>query len=199
MITLPRLLSICMLCCVPLMSFSQSNSSLERLFGDFESSCVCMGFTYDIEADAAKIVGKGDLQVQGNAYHMTGNGLEVFCNGTTSWVIDDSALEVIIEEAGSSDEAGPALILARLDKVFNVTSARDGKVFSMTPKVDCGVLSAEVTFGEDGRLRSGRFNLDGGETLNIRITYIRKEQKKDISFFCPDIEFDSEWVVTDLR
>ena len=171
---------------MPLMSFSQSNSSLERLFSDFESSCVCIGFTYDIEADAAKIVGKGDLQVQGNAYH-------------TSWVIDDSALEVVIEEAGSSDEAGPALILARLDKVFNVASARDGKVFSMTPKVDCGVLSAEVTFGEDGRLRSGRFALDGGETLNIRITYIRKEQKKDISFFCPDLEFDSEWVVTDLR
>jgi hypothetical protein len=69
----------------------------------------------------------------------------------------------------------------------------------MTPKVDCGVLSAEVTFGEDGRLRSGRFALDGGETLNIRITYIRKEQKKDISFFCPDMEFDSDWVVTDLR
>ena len=158
-----------------------------------------MGFTYSIDADAARIVGKGDLQVQGNSYHMAGNGLEVYCNGSSSWVIDESALEVIIEEAGSAAEAGPALILARLDKVFKVTSARDGRVFTLTPKADCGVSSAEITFGEDGRLRSGRFRLDGGETLDIRITYMRKEQKKDASFFCPDIEFDSEWVVTDLR
>ena len=158
-----------------------------------------MGFTYSIDADAAKVVGKGGLQVQGSSYHMIGNGLEVYCNGHTSWVIDDSAMEVIIEDAGSSDEAGPALILAQLDKVFNLASVKDGRIFTMTPKTDCGVSSAEITFGEDGSLRSGRFRLDGGETLDIRITYIRKEQKKDVSFFCPDIVFDSEWVVTDLR
>lgn len=65
-----------------------------------------MGFTYSLDTESAKVVGNGDLQVQGTSYHMTGNGLEVFCDGKSSWIIDDSSMEVVIEPA--SDGAGSA-------------------------------------------------------------------------------------------
>lgn len=196
-----RLMALCAFLCMCVTAFSQTPSPVEKLFEDFSRSCVCMGFTYSLDSDAAKVVGKGDLQVQGTSYHMTGNGLEVFSDGRSSWIIDDSAMEVVIEPAGIAEDlaSSPALILARLDDAFKVTSVRGEQVFLMSPKVDCGIVSAEMTFGDDGGLRSGRFILDGGDVLDIRITYIRNEQKKDASFFCPDIEFDSDWIVTDMR
>ncbi len=191
-----------LLLCIPCLSFSQNVTMLERLFEGFDSSCVCMGFTYSLDTESAKVVGKGDLQVQGTSYHMTGNGLEVFCDGSSSWIIDDSAMEVVIEPAADGTEAAgisPALLLARLEEIFVVESSRDGRIFTMEPKVECGVLDAVLTFNEDGRLRSCRFTLEDGQLLDVRITYIRNEQKKAASFFCPDMDFDSDWVVTDLR
>lgn len=187
---------------IPCLSFSQNVSMLERLFDGFDSSCVCMGFTYSLDTESAKVVGNGDLQVQGTSYHMTGNGLEVFCDGKSSWIIDDSAMEVVIEPA--SDGAGsagvsPALLLAGLQEIFTLESSRDGRIFTMEPKVECGVLDAVLTFNDDGRLRSCRFTLEGGEVLDVRITYIRNEQKKAASFFCHDKDFGPDWVVTDLR
>lgn len=187
---------------VPFLSYSQNVSVLERFLAGFDSSCVSMGFTYSLDTGTATVVGNGDLQVQGTSYHLTGNGLEVFCNGNTSWIIDDPAMEVVIEQASdASGDVGvsPPLLLARLEDTFRVESSRDGRIFTMEPRSECGVSGAVLSFGDDGRLRSCRFSLDNGDALDIRITYIRNEQKKAASFFCPDIEFGPDWVVTDLR
>ena len=43
---------------------------------------------------------EGDALVQGDCYHLKGNGIEIFCDGASQWTVDAEAREVYIENAG---------------------------------------------------------------------------------------------------
>jgi len=54
---------------------------------------------------------------------MEGDGLEVWCDGTTRWTVDTVAEECYIEsvQAGGMDyEANPALLVGAVDKAFKL-------------------------------------------------------------------------------
>ena len=42
---------------------------------------------------------EGDALVQGDCYHLKGNGIEIFCDGASQWTVDAEAREVYIENA----------------------------------------------------------------------------------------------------
>ena len=46
----------------------------------------------------------GVLLVQGECYRAVGNGLEIYCDGTTRWTVDPASKEVYIETAEGLDE-----------------------------------------------------------------------------------------------
>ena len=46
----------------------------------------------------------GVLLVQGECYRAMGNGLEIYCDGTTRWTVDPASKEVYIETAEGLDE-----------------------------------------------------------------------------------------------
>ena len=50
---------------------------------------------------------------------MNGNGIEIFCDGKTTWMLDEQAKEVIIESAESNSAgylANPVLLLMNLEE-----------------------------------------------------------------------------------
>ena len=49
----------------------------------------------------------GTLTVQGDCYRASGNGMEIYCDGTTRWTVDPESKEVYIEAAGGIEELVP--------------------------------------------------------------------------------------------
>ena len=49
----------------------------------------------------------GTLLVQGTCYQAKGNGMEIYCDGTTRWTVDPESKEVYIETAGGVEELVP--------------------------------------------------------------------------------------------
>ena len=49
----------------------------------------------------------GTLLIQGDCYLAKGNGMEIYCDGTTRWTVDPESREVYIETAGGLEELVP--------------------------------------------------------------------------------------------
>ena len=46
----------------------------------------------------------GTLLVQGECYSARGNGMEIYCDGTTRWTVDPESKEVYVETSGGLEE-----------------------------------------------------------------------------------------------
>ena len=49
--------------------------------------------------------GDGNILLQGSNYVMTGNGLQINCEGNTMWIIDPEGKEVIMQSASEGEQA----------------------------------------------------------------------------------------------
>ena len=58
-------------------------------------------------AEPAPVKLSGTLLIQGDCYQAKGNGMEIYCNGTTRWTVDPESKEVYIETAGGIEELVP--------------------------------------------------------------------------------------------
>lgn len=64
-------------------------------------------FSYQVENAQGKVLStkKGTVVMQGNKYHVTMSGLEIFSDGKTSWNYDKSANEVTVNGVDGSPNA----------------------------------------------------------------------------------------------
>ena len=126
-------------------TYAAESSSGTRL-GDFtskvSSSLVSFSYTYSVNSKV-KIQGSGSAMLQGDAFYMKGNGLEIWCNGKTKWTVDRTAGEAVVESADADDyDMNPARMIGSVAKVFDVVS--DSKSTFNGEKVDMVVLSPRV-------------------------------------------------------
>lgn len=85
-------------------------------------ACASFGYTYSMSGQVP-LSGSGTIKLQGDTFIMKGDGLEVYCDGTTRWTVDTAAEECYIEgvkEGGLDYEANPALIVGAVDKAFKL-------------------------------------------------------------------------------
>lgn len=58
-------------------------------------------FTYTAEDGGIPLKFSGTLLVQQDKYKASGNGIEVYCDGSTRWVVDRESMEVYVQPAES--------------------------------------------------------------------------------------------------
>ena len=157
------------LCCT---SFAQSE--VEKMLQTVSTKRVSLDYDFSSIGNTT-IKGSGSLIINGNCFKSNGNGLEISCDGSTRWTIDNFAKEVYIENAsGTSDFlSNPEVFLN------NVTSISiSGKKISGIWKDPANGIESEFTLS------------------NIK----ESELKEDCSEFTFDTTaIGSGWVVTDLR
>ncbi len=130
--------------------------------------CVTVSVTFSMAlSDEAVIEGKAEAVFQGNAFRMSGEGLEVWCDGNDVWTIDGRAKEVYIETLDSDNKE---YVVATTRAVAGMQAG--GEADFLTP---------------DDQL------------VRIKVISIKKTGRRDVSSFRPTQDFDSSWVVTDLR
>jgi len=167
-------LSIC-LSVTALASSMQQPSLLDMFRQKSSADCVLVGYQFSTVRSGITLMGEGTVEIQGNAYHMQGNEIEIFCDGSSTWMIDGSAKEVIVENADSKEAgylANPVLLLMNLEN-SGASCEVDGNRISVT--------------------------LADGSPLEIVITSLESVDTKKTEAFRPPTEFGSDWIVTDLR
>lgn len=184
-------------------SFAQT--PLESLRRMFSSGAVSMVAEYEMQVQQLPVVGSSEILLQGDMYHLKGNGLELFCNGEALWTIDESSMEVVIEPCDALYDAymsNPLLLLADLDKYFEIKSQKhtgDRTEYLLQAIRDCGISHAQVTLASDGRILNGKFFLDDGNVVFVNVTSMKKTVPVSESAFTPSRTFSRDWIVTDLR
>lgn len=159
----------------------QESAFVDRLRN--EACRISLNYTVTTQ-DGFDVIGEGILMLQGNRYNFTTASMEVRADGASIWIADHSTKEVIIEAYNQEGTSylNPALafqgIIAGEDSAFK-------KVF------------------ENGQLKEIEVDLKemDGILLNISVhSYDFISGLQDQSAFgFSESDFDSSWVVTDLR
>lgn len=150
-------------------------SFLDSLSGKAADGCVEIDYEYVAVTSGIRTSGDGKIQVQGSAYHMVGNGMEIYCDGDVTWLVDESAMEVMIESADSPSAgylANPVMLLMNMEESVS-------------------------SYKEDGNRIL--LELPDGTGLEITVKDMRSADKKKPEAFRPPTVFGSDWIVTDMR
>ena len=144
-------------------------AALDRLRAAISDSCVTLECSYSMYVSQTRIEGEAEVVLQGKAFTMRGNGIEMYCDGTKVWTLDTSLKEVYVEDVESAD------VNAFLD-----------------PE------SADVKFDPDGNPVSASCVMKDGLKVDIRILSMTKSKIKPEDAFRPQVNFGSDWIVTEL-
>lgn len=145
------------------------HAALERLRAAYSESCLTLKCTYSMYVSQTRVQGEAEVVLQGNAYTMRGNGIEVYCDGTKVWTLDQSLKEAYVEQV---ENAG---VNALLDP-----------------------SSADIVFDAAGNPVSASFIMQDGLKVDIKILSATKSKIKPEDAFRPQVDFGSDWIVTEL-
>ena len=145
------------------------HAALERLRAAISDSCLTLKCTYSMYVSQTRVQGEAEVMLQRNAFTMCGNGIEVYCDGTKVWTLDSSLKEAYVEPVENTG------VNALLDPT-----------------------SADVVFDADGNPVSASFIMQDGLKVDIEILSVTKSKIKPEDAFRPQVDFNSDWIVTEL-
>ena len=188
---------------------AQESTPLARFYDNLLSSCVEFDMSYSIRMSGVKLDGKGVLELQGDSWILVGNGMEIRCNGKTLWTVDPESKEVVIDSLSDDITAGiitnPAVMLINLRELFSlreVLPTKEGKslIYTLYPKAESEVsfVNMEILKG-DSSLKQLTFSLEDGTSAVVNIYSMKSGKKKPAEYFSRSVNYDSSWIVTDLR
>ena len=188
---------------------AQDDSLLNKFIADIANTCVNLDYTYTARVSGVNNNGSGSLLSQGHMWSLKGNGVEMYCDGTTVWVVDPSSKEVIIEPVSDEQETAfltnPAQIVLSIGDSFkvssvNVSSDAKSQIFSLVPKSESAIeyLNVELLNGS-ALIRNMSFALNDGTLVTIKVSSMKLTPMVSVEMFKPQTVFDSGWIVTDLR
>ena len=155
--------------------------------------------------------GSGSVKLQGNAFTMEGNGLDIRCDGKTRWTVDVAAEECYIENIDTQEldyEANPALLVGALDSAFNYkdssTASFNGMRVSeirLVPKKKGSSINEVSLFLTQGNQPAGvNVSSSDGNLITITIRNYKLDNSLDLSAFRLNTkELGKDYVITDLR
>lgn len=172
------------------------------------SSRVGFSYTYESLREGVKFKGEGKAAVQGDAFRMEGNGLDILSDGTTRWTADAESMELIIEPVdGEATDfiSNPALLVSGAAKAFSVKSTGaatfKGKSVQscvLTPKRACGIKELSLYFSGE-TLTGVNVVLSDGTVTDFEIKDLTFSEPGPLEGFRYAKPVGGDWVVTDLR
>lgn len=145
------------------------HAALERLRAAISDSCLTLKCTYSMYVSQTRVQGEAEVMLQRNAFTMCGNGIEVYCDGIKVWTLDSSLKEAYVEPVENTG------VNALLDPT-----------------------TADVVFDADGNPVSASFIMQDGLKVDIEILSVTKSKIKPEDAFRPQVDFNSDWIVTEL-
>lgn len=174
-------------------------------------SCTDIEYSFTTIADVP-VKGSGTVKIQGDSFIMRGGGLEVWCDGKTSWTIDREAEELIIapiDSGTSASRTNPALMLGTIDKYFTVktmesvteSGVKVQKLELLPISDQTGIKFLTIWLKADGTsITKAEMETDDGVGMVFEFQSIKFLPKiSEDTFVFNDKNLGKSWVVTDLR
>lgn len=191
------------------MTDAQNTSLLDRLYAKMSDSCLEMSYSYDARVSGVHNQGSGLLRSQGLMWEMNGNGVTMYCDSKSVWIIDPTMKEAVIEplqdEESSQWISNPAVMLSRMKDMFKVAESLESQdhkavVFVLEPlnKGYIDYCNLEI-FKSGNSIRRATIALSDGNLIKIEVSSMKLTPKVSDEDFLPRMEFDPSWIVTDLR
>lgn len=191
------------------MTDAQNTSLLDRLYAKMSDSCLEMSYSYDTRISGVHNQGSGLLRSQGLMWEMDGNGVTMYCDSKSVWIIDPTMKEAVIEplqeEESSQWISNPAVMLSRMKDMFKVAESLESQddkavVFVLEPlnKGYIDYCNLEI-FKSGNSIRRATIALSDGNLIKIEVSSMTLTPKVSDEEFLPRMEFDPSWIVTDLR
>lgn len=191
------------------MTDAQNTSILDRLYAKMSDSCLEMSYSYDARISGVHNQGSGLLRSQGLMWEMNGNGVTMYCDSKSVWIIDPTMKEAVIEplqeEESSQWISNPAVVLSRMKDMFKVAESLESQddkavVFVLEPlnKGYIDYCNLEI-FKSGNSIRRATIALSDGNLIKIEVSSMKLTPKVSDEEFLPRMEFDPSWIVTDLR
>lgn len=194
---------------LPLAASAQTPSLLDRFYASLADSCVEFVYNYSARVSGLVNRGEGVLMSQGSMWSVKGNGVEMYCDSETLWVVDPMMKEVVIEPASSEGDSAfldnPALMFSRLSDNFKVTESRpleSGKLmmYTLRPLSDIGIIYFNVELeNPTSQIKRASFAMSDGTLVKIEVSSMKLTPEVSLDAFKPVTAFGSDWIVTDLR
>jgi len=172
--------------------------------------CASFGYSYSMDGQVP-LNGSGTIRLQGDAFSMQGDGLEVYCDGSTRWTLDTAAEECYIEsveEGGLDYEANPALIVGAIDKAFKFKGSSSAtfngatvtKAVMVPVKKSGNITEMSLMITADKKPAGLLVKTTDGNLITIVVkdfTVSGKLDAKDFSFDTKKLS--NSYFITDLR
>ena len=187
---------------------AQERGALEDFSGQLAAGTVTFQYSFEVKGDVP-MKGNGTAAMRGPLYHIAGNGMEIWCDARTRWIVDRSAKEAYIEavDANVTDYlSNPATLLISLNEAFETVadkevtlSGKKCRKVSMTPAIpDTGLESVALFLDGSVPARVEIVVEDGTVTL-FKISDFKVNEKSDVPFTFDIASLGPDYVVTDLR
>ena len=194
---------------LPASDMSAQENAVRALADRVAVSKVQFGYSYVMDDGKMKMTGKGSVAVQGECYHMYGDGIEVWCDGSVVCTADDEAKEAVIEPVTQAGGAfvDPVALVRNVDREFRwdipgqetafngVASVR----YDLEPLSDSSDISGmKLYFRKTDNILVGAEI----ETVKVKLVFMISSFGflpcgDESEFSVPS--FGSDWFVTDLR
>ena len=201
-------LSAVLLAAVVLPAFAADD--LRALTEKLADARVTFSYAYEMVRNGIVMEGGGTVAMQGDAYRMNGNGLEIVSDGTTRWTADAEAKELFIETVDRSAGdfvSNPARLLANIDAAFTPADAGESKFrgrvaqcYLLTP-VDqgTGIRKLRLYFVNKTLVGAAFILKDGSEAEFVVSDLVFAAPGPVSDFRFDEKKTDGGWVVMDLR
>ncbi len=185
---------------------AQEDDAVLSLATDLGGSHVSFDYKYVMKGGNVSLRGGGSLTVQEACYFIEGDGLKIWCDGSSVWTLDVMEDEVVIESADAVGgfAANPLLTIAHCGDLYlwdaDGRSASFGGVpcreFSLIPKAKVEFTGVKLYIA-DGVL-VGTVMSVGNSTISFTITSYKSSPADPSAVFVPET-FSDDCIVTDLR
>lgn len=203
-----RLIAVALFCFAQIIS-AQNVNLLDKLSEKISKSCLELDYSYSVRLSGINNLGQGHLQCQGYMWKMVGNGVEMYCDSTSVWVVDPANKEVVIESAAVEGkvqlQTNPAVLFVLMKDLFTVRESRkiDSKgtvlyILDSKQKGNIDYFNVEIA-ESDLSIRNAVISLYDGTLIKIEVSSMKLTPVLPIEDFRPRIKFDSSWIVTNLR
>lgn len=183
---------------------------LRALTKKMADSRVTFSYSYETVRNGIVMEGGGTVAMQGEAYRMDGNGLEIVSDGTTRWTADAEAKELFIETVDRSAGdfvSNPARLLANIDAAFTPADAGESKFRGRV--VQCyllnpadkgtGIRKLRLYFADKTLVGAAFILKDGSEAEFVISDLVFAAPGPESDFRFDEKKTDGGWVITDLR
>ena len=190
-------------------AFAQEQGPLDALSRILASGEVRFKYSFEVKGDIP-MKGNGSAALCGEAYHIFGNDMEIWCDGKTRWTIDRHAGEAYVEaiDPEAADYvSNPATLLEALPYAFEIQSVSQVtlggkalKAVKLAPSIADTGLNAVVLYLDGSVPARVSITVDDGTETLFRLSAFTVREKSDAAAFAFDIaSLGSDYVVTDLR